>query len=711
MNAKRMFSITAAAILFLPGLAGAARPGRLVNTWLKLSPLPDSPASPRLGYEGACVWDGSRGLFIRYGGHNQGGGGAQYSEVWTFDPLTAKWTLKEPDTSPPGLCCAQQHIYDPVRRRYVRFPAFSGSHGWQWFREIYLNDSTIWVYDPDSNRWHNLCPVPAPAVSPLRCASWDSDAQVIVLFGGEGNREGTVVYDPHTNTWTRMRPPDEPPFRSAGNMVYDAANKLHILFGSQFTDDPHTWAYDLRKNRWRDLRPPQLPHTNENDAVLAYDSLNNVVVAVVKITEGKDEQAKHRLETWAYSTAKNAWMKMNPPREPDSTGNRSRVLVYAPELGLSILENRTRSRPGPPEQQIWTYCFDRPKTGPATLAPPKGLKVTTGRDNATLSWDPGSSKGASHLVLYRAIGAPPWLLDYRRIARLRSAQSEYHDKQLQRGTVYYYALRAATDERLSEPGLKVRTQPPFVEDAVISVLSRRRVHLAWTEPDGGDIIAYHLERAAVEVWTEDQLKRLKSRVRPLPEPSVGAIRRIGPFKRITAEPIAGRSFEDTVDLAAPVAIEGEALFSKHLYDEHLDPNGKPYAFGVFAYRIIAVNALGVESGPSPYFLTIPSAPRWLAAKEDGATCRLKWAANPEKNLKGYRVYRLDGRWDKDPISRMMDDPIADLQFADPSAGKGSRRYYVVAVDALGQEGMPSAPVWYNREWKRFYEPFTADWHQ
>jgi len=80
------------------------------------------------------------------------------------------------------------------------------------------------VYDPDGNRWKDLRPLSSPHVSGLRCASWDSDAQVIVLFGGEGNHEGTVVYDPHENTWTRMKPRVEPAFRSAGNMVYDAAH-------------------------------------------------------------------------------------------------------------------------------------------------------------------------------------------------------------------------------------------------------------------------------------------------------------------------------------------------------------------------------------------------------------------------------------------------------------------------------------------------------
>ena len=46
-----------------------------VNTWIKRTPLDGGPVSPRLGYEGACVWDSRHRLLVRYGGHNQGGGG------------------------------------------------------------------------------------------------------------------------------------------------------------------------------------------------------------------------------------------------------------------------------------------------------------------------------------------------------------------------------------------------------------------------------------------------------------------------------------------------------------------------------------------------------------------------------------------------------------------------------------------------------------
>jgi hypothetical protein len=72
---------------------------------------------------------------------------------------------------------------------------------------------------------------------------------------------------------------------------------------------------------------------------------------------------------------------------------------------------------------------------------------------------------------------------------------------------------------------------------------------------------------------------------------------------------------------------------------------------------------------------------------------------------------MDNRWDKDPISRLTPEPVQATTFADLAAGKSTRRYYVVAVDALGQEGFPSSPVWFQREWRQYYAPFVGEWHQ
>ncbi len=619
------------------------------NVWIKRTPLPDAPVSPRLGYEGGCVWDRRQQLLVRYGGHNQGGGGEQGAEVWTFDLATAKWTLKEPNTSPPGVCCNAQNVYDPTSGRYVRFPFFSGSHGWQWARELYLNDSSVWTYDLGENRWRNRRPLPTPRLAPYRCASWDSDEQVVVVFGGEGSHEGTLLYDPARNEWRWLKPANEPAARSGGNMAYDEARKLHVLFGSQFDNDVHTWAYDVRRNEWRDMKPDVQPPTDKNDAVLTYDPIHRVVLAIIKITTGKDESATHELQTWAYDAGANRWQRMTPTAEPESSSNRARNLNFAPELNLAILENCTSK---PREQQVWTYRFGDAPAG-----------------------------------------------------------------------------------QIPVPVAKSRSVPPLVEDGVVSVIEPQRVEIRWTLREGETpaepptraadkknssagaspsqhVSGYHVERAVVEVYSDDQLKRLKSRTPPLAEPIVGAIRRIGPFQRLTAEPLKTTSFSDTkINLNEPQMIEGEPSYDRPLHKEHLDESGREYRKAVFAYRIRSVDEAGKESGLSPALFTIPSSPQNVFSREDRTTCQLKWSPNLEKEIAGYRVYRMDGRYDKDPVSRLTPQPIAATNFQDETAGKQARRYYVVAVDALGQEGFPSSPVWFQREWRDFYLPFISDWHQ
>jgi hypothetical protein len=337
--------------------------------------------------------------------------------------------------------------------------------------------------------------------------------------------------------------------------------------------------------------------------------------------------------------------------------------------------------------------------------------VTTTSNGARFSWKAGKTAGVNRYIIYRGTGEHPWKVNYKKIASVKAGTTAYHDEGLQRRTVYHYAVRTAEGQNQSPPSIKVRTQPHIVEHVTVSVLSKNQVYIAWLPLKESDITGYYVERANVEVWTDDQLKRLKSKIRPLSSPSVGAIKRIGPFKRLNPNLLRSTSFLDNIDLTKPCSIEGQILQERRFYDENLDKNGKSYPFAVFAYRIRAVNALGAESGPSPYFLTIPSIPRWVFAKEDGTTCRLKWAENLEKNLRGYRIYRLDGRWEKDPISRVTPEPVDDITFLDTTAGDRTRRYHVVAVDALGQEGMPSRPVWYRREWRQYYEPFVGEWHQ
>lgn len=625
--------LTAALIPFLLPDGEATGLVQGPNTWVKRSPLPGGPPSPMLGYEGSYGYDPVAKKIIRWGGHTQSGGHEQMNETWTYDPRTAEFKLLETNTAPPGVCCAQQDVFDPVGMRFLRFRSFSGSHGWHWFRENYLSNTSVWSLDHRRGEWRDMRPVPEPLVSPLRCASWDPEHQVVVVFGGENNSEGTLVYDPYLNTWTRKHTKVQPAFRSGGNMAYDSARKRHILFGAQFIDDPHTWAYDLAANTWTDLKPQVQPPSNANDAVLVYDAGHDVIVASVKSSGKEDGPGSY--ETWTYHGSANTWQKMEPKEAPPGFGNRRRIMAYLPDLNVTLMENYVnpvQKIPGTSrEQQMWTYRY-------AELASP---------------------------------------------------------------------LPAV-------PKPVPRAEPPLVRRIVASVLTPRQVRLTWAAGDAA-LSGYHIERAVVDVLSEDELHRLRKDTKPLAEPSVGGIRAIGPFERLTRAPVAGSSFDDTtIDLTRPTAIEGKPLLVHRFSKEQLNAGGTMYRFAVYAYRVRAVNRQGLESGPSPYVLTIPSAVDYVFSKEAGVDCLLKWQQSPEQGIKGYRVYRMEsprinGAGQK--VTRLTGEPVAGTTYIDKGIGKDQRRYWIVAVDSLGQEGQPSAPTWHYRLFRSYYEPFTRDWHQ
>ena len=610
---------------------------QLPNTWVKRSPLKTAPLSPMLGYEGSFGYDPKAKLVIRWAGHNQGGGGEQNAETWTFDPVSAKWTLKEPNTSPPGACCNAQNLFDPVGGRFLRFPAFSGSHGWHWFRENYLNNSSVWTYDLPTNTWRDMRPAPAVHPRPLRCASWDSDHQVAVIFGGEGSNDGTIVYDPYENSWKRMQPKLEPKPRSAGNMAYHKAMKKHFLFGTQFSDDPHTWAYDLVKNEWTDLKPKVQPPTDKNDAVLAYDEINNVIVASIRAFGQTNTVEEWHYETWVYEHVKNTWKKMNPNIEPPGGGQRRRIMAAIPDQNVILMENYVNPPQKVPgverEQQIWTYRYAAAKEQAAATLP-----------------------------------------------------------------------------------VKASTKPRLVEDVLVSVHATTKVTLAWPKSKEPDVVGYHVERALVEVFSEDQIVRLRTDTKPLNPPSVGAIKSIGKFEKLTNAPIKDTAYTDIgIDLSKPISVNAKDEAYRHRFaGSQIYEDGKPYRYAVYAYRIRAVNALGALSGGGPYALTIPSAPQHVFSKEDGVECHLKWQKNPEHGITGYRVYRMESpriNGAGQPVTRVTTVPVRNERYIDENVNKDTRRYWILAVDALGQEGYPSAPTWFERQYKKDYVPFTGEWHQ
>jgi hypothetical protein len=85
--------ITRAFLLALACATRLAHSGEIaqpINTWVKRSPLEGTPPSPRLGYEGACVWDSAHQVVIRSG---ESSSPVWFEREWKrfYQPFAAAW--------------------------------------------------------------------------------------------------------------------------------------------------------------------------------------------------------------------------------------------------------------------------------------------------------------------------------------------------------------------------------------------------------------------------------------------------------------------------------------------------------------------------------------------------------------------------------------------------------------------------------------------
>lgn len=663
------------------------------NVWVKQSPREGAPA-PKFGWEGSAAYDPRHNAWIHFGGHD---GIPQGNHLFVYDLGSGKWRQEFPNASPPGVCCVDgSNAFDMANGCFVAFPGASLGHGSQWSRSVFLRQSNAWLYDLGANRWTDMRPPPYKSPEKYSrdviggiCsgATYDPRHEVSIAFGGTGAggpTQALFAYDAYANRFDQMRAANPPPERDGMGLAYDTRHKCLVLFGSQYLSDERTWVYRFETNRWEehalDPHPPaQKTGTYSTIPKMAYDSINDRILCLVWLGE------KRGHETWAFDVGKMRWTRMNPQTEPEPSKSRSRNLDFSPEHNIFILE--TMAAGGGP--QIWTYRLKN--AGPdKTPLPPTDVEIESKDASAVLSWSASASSGVKAYHVYRADTDCAWKTGYKRIAA--TTETHYEDKDLPSGQICFYAVNAVGPGDLeSALSRSVRTQPRVPAPPTVSVLASNKIEINWHPHPAPDVVGYNIYRGIVSPATvrRGTPAAWKDNDPEYPEPVVTSVKDISDIQKLNEEPVTGNLFVDsTVDLTAKGSRSGD------------------YKYTVYAYIIKAVNRLGTESGPSPYAPTIPAAPQRAMLRElENGVAEIKWDPGPEKGVAGYRIYKLGtSHWE---IIRVTDDPILANTFRH-TPGQGQTRYWIVAVDRLGQEGEPSSPVWYNHNYTGFY---SGEWHQ
>ncbi|MCE9560446.1 MAG: fibronectin type III domain-containing protein [Planctomycetes bacterium] len=660
------------------------------NTWVKQSPREGSPV-PGFPYEGSGDYDPFTRRWIHHAGHD---GIPQGFHTFILDLDTGKWEQHFPPTSPPGVCCVDgANCFDPIARRFVRFPGGMLGHGYQWSRGEKLKDSAVWLYDPVAKNWANMRPLPyaEPEKGPPQGigglnsgAVYAPNHELTLSFGGQGVSGGKntlFAYDAHANTLHHIKAENAPPARDGMGLAYDTRHDVLVMFGSQYSPDERTWLYDLKTNKWEGLNldphPPAVKATKEYSTIprMAYDPVNGIVLCVAWLGDRGHE-------TWAFDVGKRAWTKLSPATEPDPSKSRSRNLGYDPGRNLFILETSGAKSNRP---EVWTYRYKAAPAGDRPLLPTDVNVVTAAGGKATVNWKP--VVGAKGYEVHRAIVDLPWKAEFQRVGTPK--ENSFEDTGLESGKVYAYIVKAvAADGTVGAASVRAWTRPTVPTQPVVSVLANDKIEVRWDRHTAAEVVGYNVYRGVVHVRTvvEGTPGAWKDNDPKYDQPQVVQVRNITDLKKLNDAPLTKTTLTDSLDLTKKRPASGE------------------YRFGVSAYIVRAVNRLGTESGPSPYALTIPSELLNVLCREHGEVAELKWDAALEKGVAGYHVYMLEGTW---KIVRVTEKPLKETTFRH-KVGKGQTRFWVVTVDALGQEGQPSSPAWFNQSYRGFY---TGDWHQ
>jgi hypothetical protein len=168
-----------------------------------------------------------------------------------YDIASRRWTDLRPRRSPPPVLGGSL-AYDPVHDEIL---LFGGGHVAEQGPGGSIRGYTgTWVYRIRENDWQEL-PLqlqPPPRMNTrLVC---DTRNQVLVLFGGDGQRSylaDTWIFDLKTRAWRASKAPGGPEPRAGHFTVYDPGTG-YVLIGGGYNrkDLADMWAYDAGADRW-----------------------------------------------------------------------------------------------------------------------------------------------------------------------------------------------------------------------------------------------------------------------------------------------------------------------------------------------------------------------------------------------------------------------------------------------------------------------------
>jgi N-acetylneuraminic acid mutarotase len=293
-------------VLFATALIGLGSVSWAQQKWEKLAPFPE-PAEEISGATAngkMYVFAGLAPLWRPMG------------MVYEYDPTTNHWTKKH------NMALPSHHVaFTAYRDKIYAFGGFvlpeSGPPGW-----VPINNA--WEYDPVTDHWRALAPMPSKRGSALAAVVGDK----MYVIGGASNIPGSNLttifptqphmsvgtveeYDAATNTWRECSPMPTPRNHAAIGVVdgkiYVIGGRVGAAFIGLASDISVVEEYDPASDKWSGPRA-RMPY--------ARSALGSAVYNGKIYVAGGEYQDPHMMATFraveAYDAATNTWTEMPP---------------------------------------------------------------------------------------------------------------------------------------------------------------------------------------------------------------------------------------------------------------------------------------------------------------------------------------------------------------------------------------------------------------
>src|ERR1700722_8206068 len=293
-------------LTLLLGFVLALPPAYAQGKWSKLAPFPE----PAEEISGAAA-GGKMYVFA-----GLAPGWKPIGMVYEYDPATNQWTKKK------AMGLASHHVaFTEYRGKIYAFGGFvppeSGPQGW-----VPINNA--WEYDPKTDAWKALAPMPSKRGSALAAVANDR----IYVIGGAatipGSKEAAVYpthphtsvgtveeYDPAANTWrersTMPTSRNHAAIGAVNGKIYVIGGRVGAAFIGMASDISVVEEYDPATDKWSATRA-RMPSTR---SALGYAVINGRIYVA-----GGEFQDPHMMATFrsveAYDPASNSWSIMPP---------------------------------------------------------------------------------------------------------------------------------------------------------------------------------------------------------------------------------------------------------------------------------------------------------------------------------------------------------------------------------------------------------------